>query len=36
VPELKLTLPPTAIGKDYRCDVGTIASGGGLYQPPAE
>jgi len=36
VPELKLTLPPTAIGKDYRCAVDTIASGRGLYQPPAE
>ena len=36
VPELGLTLPPTAIGKDYRCSVGTTTSGGGLYQPPAE
>jgi len=36
VPELKLTLPPTAIGKDYRCAVDTTVSGGGLYQPSAE
>lgn len=36
VPELKLTLPFTAIGKGYRCGVDKIAVGGGLSQPPAE
>ena len=35
VPELKLKLPLTAIGKDYWCRRGATAAGG-LYQPPAE